>query len=716
MKKFFSILVVLLAAFVLVACGGGSGSAIEKMYDQETALADGYTSLANEYSNPLVEDGVYKVGDEEFEVADTYNTYYTSEVTEEKFNYLTANSQWNSMFYTNMVDGLVENDKYGAIVGALAVGYKVSENADGDQVYTFQLKEGVQWVDNLTGEPFAEVTAQDFVTGLEYVLNPLNGSQTSTIVTGFIKGSGEYFDALAAGEEADFANVGIKAVSKYEVEYTLTEPAPYFLSALTYSPFLPANADYLAQVGTAFGVTENYILVNGAFRITSHVFENKFEMVKNGYYYDYDHVYVDYVNLTYVPNAATPSTLREWYEADLIDGFTVSQDDEAGWEKYVTGADGTGTVANPANVETNGVLTIGDVVYAGVWNFDRDTYDYGSDFTKNGADVPAKTAAQQAATKAAILNADFRLGFTYGMDFIARMASAPDPSMLLMRGYTNRELTAYNGKDYADYVDEAYNAAQGTSGVSLSGSIQGEDAVYDIAKAVQYFEDAKAALLADGLAESDFPITIDYVASRSVTVEAYEKAMFDAILDAVGPDSDNPIVDVRFNVASSDALRSEWTWVTSNYDLSFGGGWGPDYADPKTYLHTITIEGDFYEQYGLVGDEASQAAKDAIAEEVMGSYRDLYEAAVAITDPTRTDERYAAEALAEYDAIFVSAIIIPWRTTTSISPVVSKVIPYQKGKAAYGLTSDKFKNIIVSATPMTQELRAAVVADYEANA
>lgn len=57
---------------------------------------------------------------------------------------------------------------------------------------------------------------------------------------------------------------------------------------------------------------------------------------------------------------------------------------------------------------------------------------------------------------------------------------------------------------------------------------------------------------------------------------------------------------------------------------------------------------------------------------------------------------------------------IPWQTTTSINPVVSNYLPFQRGKAAYGLTSDKFKNLIVSETPITQTSRAAIIAAFEA--
>ena len=718
MKKIIGIFLLLIFSFGISACKDGDAPEIEKMYDTVTTLATGFTTLENTHANPALVDGMYTVGTKEFSVSDTYNTYYQTEVTEEKFNYLTANSQWNSLFYTNMVDGLVENDQYGAIVGAMAVGYKV-ETVAGNQVYTFQLKENVQWVDNETGLPYAEVVAADFVSGIEYVLNPTNGSQTTTIVQGFLEGATEYAAALGTDDAADdlaFSTVGVKEISKYQVAYTLSAPAPYFLSALTYSPFLPVNSDYLAEVGTSFGGTEDFLLVNGAFRITNHIYENTFEMTKNGYYYDFDHVYVNKVNLRYVPNAATPSTLREWYEADLIDNFTVSSDDETGWGTYVTGgASGTGTVNNPANPNTNGVLVIGDAVYAGVWNFDRDTYSYGTDFTQEGSNVPVKTTAEQAATKEAILNVNFRLGALYGLNFMARLAAQPEPSMLIMRGYTNRELTAYDGKDYADYVDEVYNREESTTGISLSGSIQGDDPVFDIAKATTYFTDAKAELITAGLTEADFPITIDFLASRSATRQGYEQALWEDIIEAVGPDSLTPIIDVRFNVAGSDALRDEWNWESINYDITFGGGWGPDYADAKTYLHTIKIGGDFQSNFGLLGTVATQDAKDAIAQTVFGEYQALYDTAVAITDPTQTDARYMALAEAEYNAIFVSALNIPWQTTTSINPVVSNYLPFQRGKAAYGLTSDKYKNVIVADEVITQTSRAAIIAAFEDN-
>jgi oligopeptide transport system substrate-binding protein len=284
---------------LLVGCGGGSKVKVSKTIADYTKggvvteLEQGYTTLDNQNANaPIDANGYYTYGGKKFKTADTYRTSYSTEPTKDKFNYLCNTWTYNSEHYTNMVDGLVENDKYSNIVGAIAKGYKVEQHEDGTETWTFQLKQGVVWVENESGQEYAEVTAQDFVTGIEYVLDPQNGSGTAGIVMGLIKGSAEYYEAYAAyiaakeagdaeAEKPSFETVGVKAIDNYHVAYTLYESTPYFLSSLTYSPFLPVNAEYLASQGTDFGATVNNILVNGAFRVTQHVTNNKMFYTRN---------------------------------------------------------------------------------------------------------------------------------------------------------------------------------------------------------------------------------------------------------------------------------------------------------------------------------------------------------------------------------------------------------------------------------------------------
>lgn len=713
MKKLLLFLLIFGFGFVLVACGNDDEDDKKKNWPEtnpnETALAEGFTSLENQNRNGEIdEEGYYTVGDVRIKTTDVYRTFYPTEVQDSKFNYLINTWTYNSRHYTNMVDGLLENDKYGNLVGALAVGYKIEENSDGTETWTFQLKEGAYWVDNASGDVYDEVVADDFVAGIEYVLDPINGSGTAGIVMGLIDNAKEYYEAYADEnvDDLDFETVGVKALSKYQVAYTLVEPTPYFLSSLTYSPFLPVNRQFVQEQGTDFGATANNILVNGAFRITEHVSGNKMTYTKNERYYDKAHVYVNKVEYRFAPGTATNADIRSWYEAGEIDGFTVNANDKEGYAKYVLGEDETGTIQNPASSEANGVLQIGDATYIGYFNFVRETYEYtNTDYAKN--------AAQKAATSKALLNVDFRKGFLYGLNVIEQLKwwNEGEPWQWLMRGYTNKELVVHEGKDYTEYLNDVFNEKQGTTGVDLAGINQKGDPIYSVDKATEYFKTAKAALIDGGLTEADFPIQIDVIGDMNPEIRAFEEEMYKS-LNAIKDENGKAIIKININVPATDEQNTDWGSVTNNYDFSLWSGWGPDYADPKTFLNTMAIGGDMVEQLGFT--QKDQANID-LEKAVLGEYDKLYREAAAITDVDKLDERYQKMAEAEYALIYEYAIIIPWLTQSGYAPVVSKVIPYHVGKATYGLTSDKLKNVIVSETAITKDIRAAVKADYEAN-
>ncbi len=564
--------------------------------------ADGYTSLANQYPNPAIEGGKYTVGEGtenevEFSTKSTYKTTYSKEIGEDCLNYLCNTWTYNSYHYTNMVDGLVENDKYGNIVGAIATAYKSTVNADGTQTWSFKIRDDATWVKNSDGTKYADVKAEDFVTGAKYVLDARHNSGTASIIYGNIVGAEEYYAATAAWEEGDeepsFDGVGIKVVDN-KVEYTCKVATPYFLSGLTYSPYLPVNADFLEEQGSSFGLTENNILVNGAFRLTTHNDQSQINYTKNSSYYDAAHVYVDTIERKFVPGTATNTTLREWFESGATDAFTVSPKDVDGYNTYVKGGEGgTGTQKNPANPLCNSVTSVGDATFIGYWNFNRSAWEVNDP-------ANAKTYDQKLATAKALLNADFRKAFLYGLDVIQelKMYNNDEPYNYLARAYTNRELCAYGGKDYLDYVDDVYNEKNGLTGddkVTLTGINQQGDPIFDIDKAGAFLNAFKEAVIADGtLTEADFPIRVDLIGSMDLESAAYEEEKVKAFNENFGD-----IALCVFNIPNSDDQDGEWGNVICNYDLSFWSGWGPDYADPNTYAHTLCIDGDMVEYLGF---------------------------------------------------------------------------------------------------------------------
>ena len=719
--RFKKIVLGTVSVLALGSLAGCSNNSVHYDWDLKDPgnLKSGYTSLDNKKANsPLRADGTYTAGGKTFTLKDTFKTTYATEPIEDMYNYLCNTWTYSSEHYCNMVDGLVENDKYGNIVGAIALGYKVEVKDDGKQVWTFQLRENAEWVDNKTGKFQAYVKAEDFVSGIKYVLDPINGSGTVAMVTGFLDGAADYYAALAAGGTADFSKVGVKAIDDFTLEYTLPEATPYFITALTYSPYLPVRAAFLDEEGSDFGTTPNDIEVNGAFRITEHEYENKFVYSKNIHYYDRDHVYVNSIEKIYVPGNATLSQTREWFEGGMIDSFSVRNKDTEGWEKYVTGPEGTGSLKDPYSEICNSVQSYGDATYIGYWNFNRSTF-----LVNDQAN--AKTDAERKATAAAVLNKHFRAGFLYGLNVLdyLKLYDPTEPYNYLMRGYTNHELASADGKDYTEYVDAVYNEKQGTTGKTLTGINNGGDPVFDVSKAAAEFATAKAELIELGWCkESDFPIKVDVVGDRSNDVAVYEKAMYSSFAH----DSLKPFIKVNINVPGSDEEEKAWSISMSssgNYDFSMASGWGPDYADPNTYLHTYAIDGDLCIYSGLTANfkysEYLPSIKgvsdvDSLCAYVLGEYDAVYQEGAAVTDPTKMKERFEKFAAAEYNLIFESALIVPWLAANGFSASVSKTVPWQAGRASYGLQKDKLKNVVVTSSAMTKADRKAVTDEYNA--
>jgi oligopeptide transport system substrate-binding protein len=218
-----------------------------------------------------------------------YSTVYSGEVT--TLNYLITASENEFAAAANLVDTLVDYDKYGVINPDLATDWKVSDDG---LVWTFNIRKGVKWVDN-TGKEYAEVTAQDFVDSMKYVLNSDNNSATANIAYGALKNAEAYYNK----EITDFSQVGVKAVDQYTLEYTLNKPTPYFLSMLTYVCFFPVNGQFLAEKGQSFGTDNTNLLYNGAYILDTFIPQNTRVFIANDTYWNKENVHITKLTYTY---------------------------------------------------------------------------------------------------------------------------------------------------------------------------------------------------------------------------------------------------------------------------------------------------------------------------------------------------------------------------------------------------------------------------------
>lgn len=743
MKKLLTIALALVLSVSLFSCAGGDASS--KTQASSSTTKNSTSSSTSTVVERNVDD--YMTQPQGSLGNDTYKYVFTENYT--TLNYLTSMQQHDSDFFANFVDGLVETNRFGEFVPALEASHTVSDpDENGYTTWTFKLKDAV-WSDskgNLRddkGEAYGYVTPEDFYTAAKYILEPKNSSQTTSMWFQFIAGAQDWYSAryvvenYAAATDAKDSDGNVTA-TKAEVQqkmlevngfasfdeaqavvdkgfdnvvgvhytadtltYVVNGQKPYFYSALTYAPFLPVNSKFLQKEGESFGVNKDSILYCGGYTLNEYTAGSTAKLVANKYYWDASHVYVRNVELIY-NSLLENSTTRILYENGTIDGFAVSSKDDEGWKKYVVGEDGTeGTVDNPVSTEAFSARGKGDSVFSAYFNFDRDGGKGVNSDNPEFGNWSKHTPKTYANTKKAIGNADFRLAFTYGIDFVQylkdfygettglgwmnRSWTCPGLCSATVDGVT-KDYTWFFAKEYADNnpgvtVEEAYKNLFNTAD---------KDIVYSVDAAQAHLLKAYTDLKAQGVT---FPVKVEISGAASAEDQAVIEA-FAKRLEQLFTVSDNGTdVDVADIVVIKPANAND------EQNLYYGGyldfnrftGWGADYADPLTYLHCWVDGGDLYSNLGIDSN---------YLEGIVANYTALVKAADKIVDSA---ERYAAFAKAEYDLIFKEAIIVPFLNVGSTSVRVSKVLPYTSLRASCGLSDAKYKDMVIADSSITQE-------------
>ena len=117
-----------------------------------------------------------------------YRELYSSEV--DTLNYLYTTTSNNLSIPANVVDTLIEYDRYGVMQPSLAESW---EHNDDYTEWTFHIREGVKWVDK-DGNEVADVTAHDWVSAAHYILDAHNdsGNEYNWEVAGVVNAA-EYY-------------------------------------------------------------------------------------------------------------------------------------------------------------------------------------------------------------------------------------------------------------------------------------------------------------------------------------------------------------------------------------------------------------------------------------------------------------------------------------------------------------------------------------------
>ena len=563
---------------------------------------------------------------------------YTYETDPDNLNYLTTGKASTANITSNVIDGLMENDRYGNFVPSMAEDWSVSQDG---LTYTYTIRKDVKWYTS-EGEEYAAVKAQDFVTGLKYAAD--NKSEALYLVQDSIKG----LDAYVKGEVKDFSEVGIKAIDDQTVQYTLNKPESFWNSKTTMGVLAPVNEEFLTSKGSDFAkaTDPSSILYNGPYLLKSVVAKSSVEFEKNPNYWDKDNVHIDKVKLS----------------------FWDGQDTNKPAETFKAGGFSTArlfpTSASYPEVEKefkdNIVYTPQDSsTYLIGTNIDRQSYKYTSKTTDE----------QKTSTKKALLNKDFRQAIAFGIDrtaYTSQINGESGASKLLRNLFVPPTFVQADGKNFGDLVKEKLvTYGDEWKDVNLDDA---QDGLYSPEKAKAEFAKAKTALQAEGV---QFPIHLDMPVDQTSTTKVQRVQSLKQSLEAT-LGTDNVVVDIQ-QLQKDEVLNVTYhaeSAAGEDWDLSDNVGWTPDFADPSTYLDIIKPSvGENTKTYlGFDAGTNNAAAKQVGLEDYE---KMVVEAGNENTDVSKRYDKYAAAQAWLTD----SALIIPTSSQTG-RPMLSKMVPF----------------------------------------
>ena len=402
------------------------------------------------------------------------------------------------------IDGLMQMDKDGAAVPALAESYDVSDDG---LTYTFHLRDA-KW-NNGTA-----VTANDFVFAWRRIAKEAGEYAYMLDEIGNIKGAAE----IISGSEADLTTLAVSAPDDKTFVVELNVPVSFFPSLMYFPTFYPINEEFYNSLADGtYGTSPETFLSNGAFVLESYTPGTaNLSVKKNPDYWDADRVKLAGINYQVVGSSDNALTA---FRNKTLDVVMVSGNQVDAAKK---------DAALSENLKVTG---------AG--------YMWYLSFSQTEKNAQGGMLAN-ANLRLAISNAIDRenLVDNYVMDG-SRATYTAVPPQFAASSTTGADFSA-DQDAFADYVG------------------------YNPDKAAEYFEAAKAELGKDS-----FSFTMIYGNNEGDEVQK--------VAQAIKEDVEAALPGVEINLQSMTKAERLDKMQNDNYDIALTR-WGPDYADPMTYL------------------------------------------------------------------------------------------------------------------------------------
>ncbi len=649
------------AASLLTACGGKSDNG------SSAASTSGAAAPNTTGATPLKEFISFESGNRELE---SWNILYTQKAED-------AN------VITNLWDGLLSFDCYGKVVPAIASSW---EHNDDSTVWTFHLRDDVDWVD-VNGEVKDHLTSKDFLVGFEWVMNAYkNEANNTSMPNDTVVGAADYYEQTkAAGDAAAdmtyedmlAAGVGIEAPDDYTLVFTCKDPCPYFDTVAAYNSFYPVAPALLDELGIEGfrGCDNTTMWYNGPYVVEEYIQGNTKSYIPNPSYYDAANVSrFERLTITMISDGTISLQLYENRELDEVD----------------LGESSIATIqADPSNEYNQQMCEKRPkkFSYCFIFNYDKRKTDGTADENWNKA----------------IANKAFRQCFSKGLE-LSKFFSRYNPinplkcenDFFTMSGlcYTT------DGTDYTSLVAKELGLdGEKYDGKTMKRLRANNGDITDLKK------QAMDELSAIGVT---FPVHCSYyILAGSTTALDSATVLKQCFTDSFGDDF--IVLDIETFVSST--MKEV---VAPKLQSFVHMGWGADFGDPINFLTQIIVHDDnaYYSCNmtniaGIAENGAADYQKDLVA--AYEQFTDLVnEGRVIVND---TDARYAAFAKAE--AYFLEENLI-FPTVYDVTWCLTHANEYSKINAMYGPCNYKAVNWETSEEAYTTEQYEEFAAAFDA--
>lgn len=161
-----------------------------------------------------------------------------------------------------------------------------------------------------------KIKAEDIVYAAQRVVDPATGSQSANNLT-YIKNAKEIIEGTLTPDQ-----LGVKARSDTELEFTLVAPNSFINYELTSTLFAPVNKAFAEAQDENYALSSENLLASGPFVLTDWKGgSTSWKYVKNPYYWDAENIYFDEINIQIVKEVATGVNL---YEAGDLDATAIT--------------------------------------------------------------------------------------------------------------------------------------------------------------------------------------------------------------------------------------------------------------------------------------------------------------------------------------------------------------------------------------------------------